>query len=132
MTDTVRVFQQDRRTPRATRAAVLLAVSLIAIRLIAGVICSTCILPLELVKSRVDHLHSGGDHEPCSHGPTKAVPLVQWACTVTQDETAFALPEIPRLPVVVSVFVPLSLLLVSYRSLSLIKAHGRSPPARVS
>lgn len=107
----------------------LIACLLVCIRLIAGVICSTCILPLELVKSRVAHLHSGGDHEPCSHGRTQAGPLVQWACTVTQDETAFILPEIPCLPVVVSVFVPLVLFLVSYDSLFLITAHGRGPPA---
>ncbi|SPP63724.1 hypothetical protein [Nitrospira lenta] len=121
-----------RLSGRASQAVMLVACLLVCIRLIAGVICSTCILPLELVKSSVAHLHSGGDHEPCGHGRTEAVPLVQWACTVTQDETAFVLPEIPRLPVVVSVFVPLVLVLVSYQSRSLIATHGRGPPVSIS
>ena len=45
----------------------LVASLLVCIRLIAGVICSTCILPLELVQSRDPHLHGGGDREPCDH-----------------------------------------------------------------
>lgn len=110
----------------------LVACLLVCIRLIAGVICSTCILSLELVQSGMVHLHSSGEQDPCTHDRAQAGPIVQWACTVTQDETAFVLPEIPRLPVVVSVFVPLVLLLVSYRNLSLITAHGRGPPARTS
>jgi hypothetical protein len=45
-----------------------------------------------------------------------------------QDETAFILPDIPRLPVVVSFFVSLFLLVVSYANRLPITAHGRSPP----
>ncbi len=106
----------------------LVASLLVCIRLIAGVICSTCILPLELVQSRVVHLHGGGDHKPCDHSQAQAGPFVQWACEVTQDETAFILPEIPRLPVAVSLFIPLALLVVSYEDRMLIAAHGRGPP----
>jgi hypothetical protein len=51
---------------------------------------------------------------------------------VTQDETAFILPDIPRLPLVVSEFVPLVLLLLSYRTLFQIVAHGRGPPVHFS
>ena len=106
----------------------LVASLLVCIRLIAGVICSTCILPLELVQSRVAHLHGGGDREPCDHSQAQAGPFVQWACEVTQDETAFILPETPRLPLIVLFFVSLVFLLVSSRSLPLITAHSRGPP----
>ena len=106
----------------------LVACLLVCIRLIAGVICSTCILPLELLQSRVVHLHGGGDREPCDHSQAQAGSFVQWACEVTQDETAFILPKIPRLPLLVALFVPLALLLISSRRISLITAHGRGPP----
>ena len=110
----------------------LVACLLVCIRLIAGVICSTCILPLELLQSRMVHLQGSGDREACDHSQAQAGPVVQWACTVTQDETAFILPEISRLPLIVSLFVPLVFLLVSSRSLPLIAAHGRGPPPRAS
>jgi len=105
-----------------------LACLLVSIRLVAGVICSTCILPEEVQQDRVAHLHGVGDREPCSHGRAQAGPIAQWACTVTQDESAFILPDIPRLPVLVSFLVPLVLLWPSYRSLALIAANGRGPP----
>lgn len=105
-----------------------LACLLVSIRLVAGVICSTCILPEDVRQDRVTHLHAVGDREPCSHGRAQAGPIAQWACTVTQDETAFILPDIPRLPVIVSIFVPLVFLLISYRSLIPITANGRGPP----
>lgn len=105
-----------------------LACLLVSIRLLAGVICSTCILPEEVQLDRVAHLHPVGDREPCSHGQAPAGPVAQWACTVTQDESAFILPEVPRLPVLVSFLVPLVLLWPIYRSLIPIAANGRGPP----
>lgn len=128
MTETVRYFQQNRRTPRSTRAAVLLALSLIAIRLVAEFFCATCFVTLEKPTTRSFYLHAGGDHDPCHHGKAAAHPLIDWACAVTFDDSAFVLPEVPRLPVVVSAFVPLALLVISYSILSLIAARGRSPP----
>ncbi|MEP6933916.1 MAG: hypothetical protein ABI988_08270 [Nitrospirota bacterium] len=115
MSDENRSLQTGRSSSRAPQAVMLVACLLVCIRLIAGVICSTCILPLELVQSRVVHLHGGGDHEPCDHGKVETGPFAQWACEVTQNETAFALPEIPRLPLILSFFLPL------------ITAHGRGP-----
>ena len=53
---------------------------------------------------------------------------IVWACSVNEDESAFVLPEIPRLPVLVSFFVPLLFLWVRYRSLIPIAANGRGPP----
>jgi len=100
----------------------------VSIRLVAGVICSTCILPEEVQQDRVAHLHAVGDREPCSHGQAQAGPIAQWACTVTQDESAFILPDIPRLPIIVSILVPWLLLLVSFAGRPLIAAHGRGPP----
>jgi len=105
-----------------------LACLLVSIRLVAGVICSTCILPEEVQQDRVAHLHAVGDREPCSHGQAQAGPIAQWACTVTQDESAFILPDIPRLPIIVSILVPWLLLLVSFAGRPLIAAHGRGPP----
>lgn len=129
MNHTLRAMHSDRRSGQASSLALLfVCLLLVSIRLVAGVICSTCILPLELLQNRMVHLHGGGDREPCDHGTVEAGPLVQWACTVTQDETAFILPEIPRLPLIVSLFVPLVFLLVSSRCLPLTPAHGRGPP----
>lgn len=122
------MFQRDRQAPRFSRAAVLLALSLIAIRLVAGFFCATCFVELERPTTRSFHLHAGGDHDPCHHGKVKAHPLIEWACAVTFDDSAFVLPEIPRLPVVVSAFVPLAVLAISFSSLSSIAARGRSPP----
>ena len=101
----------------------------LGVRMVGGFICNTCYLDFEQPKSRSFHLHGGGDREPCHHGKPEASPLIQWACTVMQDESAFVLPEIPRLPVVISFFESLVLLLVSYRTLFPIAAHGRGPPA---
>lgn len=110
----------------------LIACLLVCIRLVAGVICSTCFNEFEQPPVRTFYLHSGADHHACHHGRAQLNPLVAWSCEVTQDDTAFVLPEIPRTPVMVSVFVPVVLLLVSYRTLFMVTAHGRGPPARVS
>lgn len=101
---------------------------LIAIRLVAGFVCMTCFTDFERPQSRSFHLHAGGDLNPCHHGRVAASPLTNWACAVTQDDVAFILPVVPRLPIISSLFVPLVLLLASYRNASLIAAHGRGPP----
>ena len=123
---------QYRRSSPVPRSAVVVACLLVVIRVVAGFVCHTCFVDFEKPTSRSFHLHAGGDHEPCHHGQAEASPLVTWACTVTQDETAFILPDIPRLPVMVSEFVLLVLLLLSYRTLFQIVAHGRGPPVHFS
>ncbi len=119
---------QHRRSSLAPRAAVVVACLLVAIRLVAGVLCHTCFIDFEKSTSRSFHLHAGGDHEPCHHGQAEATPLVSWACTVTQDDTAFILPDIPRLPLLISLFVPLALVVLSFGGRPLVVAHGRGPP----
>ena len=125
-------LSQHRRSNLAPQTAVIVACLLIVIRVVAGCVCHTCFLDFEQPTSRSFHLHAGGDRDPCHHGQAEASPLTTWACTVTQDETAFILPDIPRLPLVVSEFVPLVLLLLSYRTLFQITAHGRGPPVHFS
>jgi hypothetical protein len=122
-------MHDNRRAGQVSRLVALLACLLIGIRLAAAMVCSTCFTDWEKTQSRAFYLHAGGDRDRCHHGKVQAHPLTEWACSANQDESAFILPEIPRLPVVVSVFVPLVLLLVSYRTLPLIAAHGRGPPA---
>ena len=125
-------LSQHRRSNLAPQTAVIVACLLIVIRVVAGFVCHTCFVDFEKPTSRSFHLHAGGDRDPCHHGQAEASPLTTWACTVTQDETAFILPDIPRLPLVVSEFVPLVLLLLSYRTLFQITAHGRGPPVHFS
>ena len=125
-------LSQHRRSNLAPQTAVIVACLLIVIRVVAGFVCHTCFIDFEKPASRSFHLHAGGDRDPCHHGQAEASPLTTWACTVTQDETAFILPDIPRLPLVVSEFVPLVLLLLSYRTLFQIVAHGRGPPVHFS
>lgn len=117
-----------RQTTRGPLLAVSIVCALIAIRLAAAIVCATCFTELETPATRNFHLHGGGDREPCHRGQVEARPLVNWACSVNQDDNAFILPEIPRLPVVVVLFVPLVVWFASYRSLLLISATGRSPP----
>ncbi len=126
------IMSLPRRTGRAPSLLFVVACLLVAIRVVAGFVCHTCFIDFERPTSRSFHLHAGGDRDPCHHGQAEASPLTTWACTVTQDETAFILPDIPRLPLVVSEFVPLVLLLLSYRTLFQIVAHGRGPPVHVS
>ncbi len=120
------------RARRAPSMLFVVACLLVAIRVVAGFVCHTCFVDFEKPASRSFHLHAGGDRDPCHHGQAEASPLTTWACTVTQDETAFILPDVPRLPIVVSEFVPLLLLLLSYRTLFQIAAHGRGPPVTYS
>ncbi|HMU32042.1 MAG TPA: hypothetical protein PLY42_18810 [Nitrospira sp.] len=129
MIDLLRIMHSSRRSDWISRLLAVMACLLIGVRLVGGFVCNTCYLDFEKPASRSFHLHGGGDREPCHHGQPEASPLIQWACTVMQDESAFVLPDIPRLPVVISLFVPLVLLLVSYRTLFPIAAHGRGPPA---
>ncbi len=125
-------LSQHRRSNLAPQTAAIVACLLIVIRVVAGFVCHTCFVDFEKPTSRSFHLHAGGDRDPCHHGQAEASPLTTWACTVTQDETAFILPDIPRLPLVVSEFVTLVLLLLSYRTLFQIVAHGRGPPVHFS
>lgn len=106
-----------------------MACLLIAIRLVAGVVCSSCFNEFEEPSVRSFHLHGGGDHEACHHGRAEASPMVVWACSVNQDDPAFLLPEVPQLPVIASLSIPHVLLLISVHSVSLIAAQGRSPPS---
>lgn len=132
MSKLFRVMHDSRRSGPVSRLVALLACLLVAIRFAAAMVCSTCFTDWEKAQSRAFYLHAGWDRDRCHHGLAPASPWIAWACSVNEDDPAFVLPEIPRLPVVVSAFVPLVLFLVSYRSLSLITAHGRGPPARVS
>lgn len=129
MNDLLRLIHSSRRSGWISRLLAVIACLLIGARLVGGFICNTCYLDFEQPKGRSFYLHGGGDREPCHHGQPEASPFTQWACTVMQDESAFVLPDIPRLPVVVSLFVPLVLLLVPYCTLFPIAAHGRGPPA---
>lgn len=121
-----------RSTPKAQlRPAVLwLACLLACIRIIAVGICSTCFDEFETPKSRAFYLHDGSDHDACHHGRAPVGPLVAWACEVTQDDLDSVLPDIPRLPVIVSFFVLLTFLAMSYADRAPISAKGRSPPFR--
>lgn len=115
---------------RSRRAILWLACFLACIRLIAVGICSTCFDEFETPTSRAFYLHDGSDHEACHHGRAPVGPWVAWACEITQDDAGFVLPDIPRLPVIVSFFVPLTLLVMSYADRAPVSAKGRSPPFR--
>lgn len=111
-----------------SRWVLLLAVFLVVTRLVAGFFCATCFVDLEKPTARSFYLHAGGDQDPCHHGRVEVTLVIQWACTVTQDEPAFILPEIPRLPLVAALSVPLLLTLVSYRDVVPVLATSRGPP----
>lgn len=117
-----------RRSEGTSRLLVLLASVLIGIRLTADLLCATCFNELETSKFRSFYLHEGNDRDRCHHGKPAGSPLTQWACSVKQDDQAFLLPEIPRLPIVVSSVALVVSLQVSYLSVSIITAHGRGPP----
>ena len=128
MNEFLRARQAADRSGRTPRRVALLACRVIVIRLAASIVCSTCFTDWEQAKTRAFYLHSGWDRDRCHHGLAPASLWIVWACSVNEDESAFVLPEIPRLPVVVSIFVPLVFLLISYRSLIPITANGRGPP----
>lgn len=121
-----------RSTPTAQPRRVLLwlACLLICIRVIAVGVCSTCFDEFETPTSRAFYLHDGSDHDACHHGRAPVGPWVAWACEITQDDAGFVLPDIPRLPGIVSFFVPLTFLVMSYADRAPVSAKGRSPPLR--
>lgn len=125
-------MHSPRSSSRTSRLLGLMACLLVGIHIVAEYVCVTCTYPTEEPAGRSFHLHSGDDRDPCRHGRPEPNPLTAWACAVTQDESAFILPEIPRLPVVVSLFVPLVLLLVSYGNRPLVAAHSRGPPYSIA
>ena len=105
-----------------------MACLLVGIHLMAEYVCMTCTYPTEEPTERSFHLHSGEDRDPCHHGRPEPNPLTAWACAVTQDDDAFVLPEIPRLPILVSVFLPYHEPLSPSSNTTLIAAVGRGPP----
>lgn len=113
---------------RSTHAVALLALLLIAIRLVAWFLCSTCFNEIERPDTRSFHLHGGGDLDPCHHGRATAHPLIKWACAVTIDDSAAVLPDVPRLSPVVSFLAVAVLLIRSFRGRFRIAATGRGPP----
>jgi hypothetical protein len=124
-------MHDNRRSGQASRLVALLACLLIAIRFAAALVCSTCFTDWEQAKTRAFYLHAGWDRDRCHHGLAPASPWIVWACSVNQDDSAFLLPEVPQLPVVVSWFIPFVLLLVSFRGISLLTAQGRGPPVSI-
>lgn len=124
----LRRVSNTRRDGRTTPPVFLLACLLIGIRLFAGAISETCFFDLEPPAARTVHFHGANDHAHCHHGRFNVAPLVAWACSACKDANAYTLPEVPRLPILVSFFVPLFLLIVSFGHRPLIAAHGRGPP----
>jgi len=125
---TLRGFSVDRRRGRACTSIIVLACLLIGIRLLAGAISEICFFDLEVPPVRTVHIHSAGDHDHCHHGRYSVPPLLAWACSACKDAGEFTLPDIPHLPILVSFFVPLFLLVLSFGSRPLIAARGRGPP----
>ncbi|MEQ1656583.1 MAG: hypothetical protein ABL960_12880 [Nitrospira sp.] len=129
MNGMLRFLHIRHRSEQMSRLVTLLACLLIGIRFAAGIIHAACFVDWEKPQTRSFYLHSGDSHDRCHHGQAPPGPWAAWGCEASQDEPGFTLPEIPCLPVIVSIFVPLLLFLVSYDSRSLIAAHGRGPPA---
>lgn len=115
----------DARSPTSRVALVCL---LIGIRLFAGAISETCFFDLEWQPVRTVHIHSAGEHDHCHHGRYNVPPLVAWACSACKDANEFTLPDSIRLPLLMSLFVPLFLLVASAGDRPLIAARGRGPP----
>ncbi|MBX3236391.1 MAG: hypothetical protein KF814_09575 [Nitrospiraceae bacterium] len=128
MTSMLRSIHACRDVRRVPLLTLMVTCLLVGIRLTAALVCATCFTELEKPPTRTFHLHAGGDRDPCHHGQAPATPWVEWACSVNQDDSAFLLPEISRLPILVSTLVPFFLPLVSYRSFASIAANGRAPP----
>lgn len=107
----------------------LLACLLVGIRLAAEFGCHTCFFDLERLASRTTlHIHAADSHSHCQHGKTTLPWFVEWACMANQDDKSFLLPDIPRLPVLVSFLALLVLPVLSFSGRPLIAAHGRGPP----
>ncbi|MCE7977172.1 MAG: hypothetical protein DYH03_08500 [Nitrospira sp. NTP1] len=114
-----RCIHQSAPVSRSAQAVALLALLLIAIRLVAGFVCSTCFNEIERPDTRSFHLHGGGDLDPCHHGRATAHPL---------DDPAVVLPDVPQLFLVVSFLAVAVPLIVPFRGRFLIAATGRGPP----
>lgn len=128
MNKSLRGFSVDHRRGRARTSIIALACLLIGIRLLAGAISEICFFDLEVPPVRTVHIHSTGDLDHCHHGRYSVPPLLAWACSACKDAGEFTLPDSPRLPILVSFFVPLFLLTLSFGSRPLIAARGRGPP----
>lgn len=106
-----------------------MACLLVGIHVVAEYVCMTCTYPTDEPSARSFHLHSGEDRDPCHHGRPEPNPLTAWACAVTQDDDAVVLPDIPRLPVISSVFLPFHKSLAPKSNTTLIAAVSRGPPS---
>lgn len=124
-----RFIQSRRGSGRGARLLGVMACLLIGIHLVAGYVCMSCTYPTEEPRVRSFHLHSGEDRNPCHHGRPEPNPLTAWACAVTQDDDAVVLPDIPLLPILVALFVPLVILRVAYHNISLVADQSRGPPS---
>lgn len=127
-----RFIQSRRGSGRGARLLGVMACLLIGIHLVAGYVCMSCTYPTEEPRVRSFHLHSGEDRNPCHHGRPEPNPLTAWACAVTQDDQAFVLPETPRLPILISVFLPFHEPISPSNNATLIAAVGRGPPSLYS
>lgn len=124
----MRMLHPARRLPGGV---VALAFLLAALRLAAEAISATCFSPLSDALARMDgtvHLHAEGDRDHCAHRAADPGPLVSWACNAQADEAEYLLPDVPRLPVPFSTFVPLLFVAVFFKGLTLFPARGRAPP----
>lgn len=124
----LRFIHQPQPSGRTSSLLALMACTLVSIRLLADVICATCFNEIERPPVRSFHLHAGGDREGCHHGRAQPSPLVEWACSVTQDDSAYVLPEVPRLLFLVSALALFTGVVLSWPTTSLIAAVGRGPP----
>jgi hypothetical protein len=127
----LRFIHLPQSSNRSSSLLALMACLLVGIHLVAGYVCMSCTYPTEEPTGRSFHFHSGEDRDPCHHGRPEPNPLTAWACAVTQDDDAFVLPEIPRLPVMVSAFLPFHEPLSPSSNTTLIAAVGRGPPSFV-
>ncbi len=101
---------------------------MVGLRLVVDCVHATCVLDFEKPAVRTFYLHSGGAHDRCHHGQANATSLYAWACLAAEKQQAFTLPEIPHLPVLLSLFVALVLLVVFFEDRARIAANGRAPP----
>lgn len=128
MKDALASLSPAPRVGQTSLPIVLLVCLLVGIRLMAESISASCFFDLQTPTARTFHIHGVGVHAHCDHGRYKVSPLVDWACSVCKDADGYALPQIPRLPILVSFFVPLFFPVVSFGSRALIVPHGRGPP----
>ncbi|MBS0154611.1 MAG: hypothetical protein JSS38_08470 [Nitrospira sp.] len=121
-------MRSPRQSNQTSRLLGIMACLLVGIHLVAGYVCMSCTYPTEEPTVRSFHLHNGEDYDPCHHGRPEPNPLTAWACSVTQDDDAYVLPDIPRLPLIISVFLPYAEVPSPSKSTSLIAAVSRGPP----